>query len=109
MLDVTVGASSSYRPLQVTFGALTMWLMVAILASTAISSRIPYGAWRNLHFLSFPAYALALLHGITAGTDASSPLALIIYASTASAVAAMLVARVLGRGWVAAGEVGRGA
>ena len=108
VVDVTVGLTSSYRPLQVAFGALAMWLMVAVLASTGLSARIPYAAWRNLHFLSFPAYALALLHGITAGSDASAPLALGIYAVTASSVAAMLVARVLGRGWVGAGEVGPG-
>ena len=39
-------------------------MLVAVLASTAVSARLPYAAWRNLHFLSFPAYALALLHGI---------------------------------------------
>ncbi len=102
VLDVTTGLTSSYRPLQVAFGALAMWTLVAVLASTALSGRIPYGWWRNLHFLSFPAYALALLHGLTAGTDASSQAALAIYASTASVVAALLVARVLGRGWVGA-------
>ena len=79
-----------------------MWLTVAVLGSTALSARMRYAAWRNLHFLSFPAYVLALLHGLTSGTDGSAPLALVIYASTASFVAAMLVARVLGRGWVAA-------
>jgi sulfoxide reductase heme-binding subunit YedZ len=105
VVDVSFGLTSSYRPLQVTFGALAMWLMVAVLASTGLSARIPYATWRNLHFLSFPAYGFALLHGITAGTDASSPLALVIYASTASFVAAMLVARVLGRGWVSAGQI----
>ena len=105
VVDVSFGLTSAYRPLQVTFGTLAMWLMVAVLASTGLSARIPYVAWRNLHFLSFPAYGLALLHGITAGTDASSPLALVIDAATASFVAAMLVARVLGRGWVSAGEI----
>jgi methionine sulfoxide reductase heme-binding subunit len=105
VVDVSFGLTSSYRPLQVTFGALAMWLMVAVLASTGLSVRIPYATWRNLHFLSFPAYSFALLHGITAGTDASSPLALVIYAATASLVAAMLVARSLGRGWVSAGEI----
>ena len=105
MVDVTTGLTSSYRPIQVALGALAMWTLVAVLASTGLSGRIPYSWWRNLHFLSFPAYGLALLHGITAGTDASSTAALAIYASTASIVAALLVARVLGRGWVDAATV----
>jgi len=106
-LDVAVGATSSYRPLQVLFGSIAMWLSVAVLASTGLASRMPYVSWRNLHYLSFPAYFLALLHGVTSGTDASAPLSLGIYAATASTVAAMVVARLFGRGWVtAAGAAG---
>jgi predicted ferric reductase len=104
VLDVTVGVTSSYRPLQVAFGALALWLSVAVLASTALSASMRYVTWRNLHYLSFPAYIAALLHGLTAGTDAGAPLSLVVYASTASFAAAMVVARVFGRGWVAAGE-----
>ena len=106
-VDIGIGFTSGYRPLQVAFGAGAMWIMVAVLGSTAVSARLPYATWRNLHFLSFPAYGLALLHGLTAGTDASSTIALAVYASTASLVAGLLVARLLGRGWVdAASEPG---
>jgi methionine sulfoxide reductase heme-binding subunit len=101
-LDVAFGLGSPYRPLQVAFGATAMWLLIAVLGSTAVADRMPYGAWRNLHYLSFPAYALALIHGLTAGTDAGSTLALTIYATTSASVAALLVARLLGRGWVTA-------
>lgn len=105
VLDVALGVTSSYRPIQVAFGALAMWTLVAVLGSTALSGRIPYNSWRNLHFLSVPAYAAALFHGLTAGTDASSFAALVTYSSTASVVAALMVARVLGRGWVDAANV----
>ena len=102
VLDVGVGFTSSYRPVQVALGAAAMWLIVAVLGSTALSVRLPYATWRNLHFLSFPAYGMALFHGLTAGTDGNSTPALAIYATTAAMVAALLVTRVLGRGWVAA-------
>jgi predicted ferric reductase len=102
VVDVVVGFSSEYRPLEVALGAAAAWLVATVLGSTALSARVPYAVWRNFHFLSFPAYVMALLHGVMAGTDSGSPLALVVYASTAAAVAAMLVARVLGRGWVAA-------
>jgi sulfoxide reductase heme-binding subunit YedZ len=100
--DLALGFTSSYRPLQVTFGAAAMWMLVAVLGSTALANRMPYGAWRNLHYLSFPAYVLALVHGLTAGTDASSSLALGLYASTAAVAAALVAARLFGRGWVTA-------
>lgn len=107
LLDLTTGLSSSYRPIQVALGTAAMWLMVAVLGSTALAGRMPYVTWRSLHYLSFPAYIAALLHGLTSGTDATAPLALVIYASTASLAAAMVVARLFGRGWVAAGETAR--
>lgn len=102
-LDIATGLSSSYRPVQVALGSLATWLSIVVLGSTALAARMPYASWRNLHYLSFPAYFLALLHGVTSGTDASAPISLVVYASTASFVAAMVVARLFGRGWVTAG------
>lgn len=103
-IDLAVGVTAGYRPLQLGLGALAMWGTGAVLASTAAAAQIRYALWRNLHYLAFPAYVLALAHGITAGTDSAAPLALGLYAATAAVVAAMLVARILGRGWVEAGE-----
>lgn len=102
-LDIATGLSSSYRPVQVALGSLATWLSIVVLGSTALAARMPYASWRNLHYLSFPAYFLALLHGVTSGTDAGAPISLVVYASTASFVAAMVVARLFGRGWVTAG------
>ena len=102
VLDVAIGATSDYRPVQVALGATALWLMVGVLATTAASGRMPYSWWRRVHYLSFPAYPFALVHGLTAGTDASSGLAVGLYAVTASVVAALAVARVLGRGWLEA-------
>jgi len=102
VVDVLAGVSSGYRPLEVTLGAIAMWLLVVVLLSTGLSARMPYATWRNLHFLSFPAYVLALVHGITAGTDSGSPPALVVYAATAAFAAALVVTRVLGRRWVVA-------
>jgi len=102
VVDIAVGLTSSYRPWQMALGAAAFWSLVTVLASTAFSRRLPYSAWRNLHYLSFPAYGLALVHGLTAGTDASSNLAMSLYASTGAVVAALLVVRVLGRGWAEA-------
>lgn len=103
-LDAVFGVTSGYRPLQVAFGAFAMWSSVAVLVSTGLASRMSYTAWRRLHYLGFPAYALALLHAITSGTDSASVFALLFYASTGATVAAALVARAAGRGWVGARE-----
>lgn len=100
VIDVVIPLTSGYRPIQVGLGSVALWLSVIVLGTTAFAARLPYLAWRNVHYLSFPAYALALLHGLTSGSDTSQPVALTIYAGTAAAVAALLVARLAGRGWV---------
>ncbi len=104
ILDAVAPFTSDYRPLQVGAGTIAEWLLVAVLATTAAAARLPYAAWRQAHFLSFPCYALALVHGITSGTSTGDTLALAVYSLTAAAFAAVLVIRLAGRGWVTAGE-----
>jgi methionine sulfoxide reductase heme-binding subunit len=102
VLDALVPFTSSYRTVQVGLGALSQWLLLIVLASTAFATALPWRAWRNVHYLSFPCYLLALVHGIVAGSDSGNTAALIVYAGTASAVAALAVARSFGRDWVPA-------
>lgn len=103
-IDVVLPFTSGYRPLAVGLGTLAQWLLVAVLSSTALAGRLSYGAWRRLHYLSFPCYALALAHGVLAGTSSDDGTALIRYAATAAGLAAVAVVRLAGRGWVTAGE-----
>lgn len=102
--EAAVPLLGPYRPVQVTLGAVALWLIAAVLITTAVADRLPYAAWRRSHYLAFPAYALSLLHGLTSGTDSGSPPALALYAGTASIVAATLVWRAAGRGWTTAAE-----
>ncbi len=102
--DGLVPFTSDYRPVQVGLGTFAQWLLAGVLISTAVAGRMPFATWRRIHYLSFPCYALALLHGVTSGTDSGSALVLVTYASTAAAVAAIGVLRVAGRGWVKAAE-----
>lgn len=97
--DATVPLMSDYRPLQVGFGIVALWLIIGVLVTTALVSCMPYRWWRLSHYLSFPAYVLALLHGITAGTDSGDSRAVALYAGTASLLAGALVWRIAGRGW----------
>ena len=107
VLDGVWGFSSDYRPLSLGLGAVSQWLLVAVLATTALAGRMQHTTWRLFHFLSFPCWLLALLHSLFAGTDTQSTPALATYAVTAATVAAMLSVRVFGRGWTAAGEAPR--
>ena len=104
-VDGFVPFTSGYRPLQVGMGTIGMWLLVAVLGTTALAGVLPLPVWRRLHYLSFPCFVLALVHGLTSGSDSGQPAAVTIYAATAAVVGAMLVLRVVGRGWVSAAEL----
>ncbi|MFN0148985.1 MAG: ferric reductase-like transmembrane domain-containing protein [Dehalococcoidia bacterium] len=99
-LDAFVPFTSSFRPLQVGAGTLAQWLLVIVLASTALSTRMPYATWRKLHYLSFPCWVLAEVHGLTSGTDSGASLAIFVYATTGASVAALLVVRASSREFI---------
>jgi methionine sulfoxide reductase heme-binding subunit len=65
--------ASPYRPLAVGLGVRAMELMAAVGITNALRSRLPYAAWRKVHYLTLPAWLLASLHGVLAGTDAGDP------------------------------------
>lgn len=104
LIDGFVPFTSAYRPVQVGAGTAAMWLLVAVLWSTAAANRYSYVRWHAVHVLAYPCFVAALAHGITAGTDSGNTVAVAIYALTAASVAAAGFARILGRGWVSAGE-----
>lgn len=104
-VDALVPFTSGYRPWQTGVGTPALWLLVIVMASTALPAVISYGRWRQLHYLAFPCWGLALLHGITSGTDSGATLAVAIYAGSAAAVAALVCVRMFGRGWVSAEPV----
>lgn len=92
--QVLVPGTSSYRPLAVGLGVVAAELLAALAVTNHFRRRIPHGVWRRLHMLNFVVWALALVHGLTAGTDATTPWALALYAGSAWLVLTLLFYRV---------------
>jgi sulfoxide reductase heme-binding subunit YedZ len=65
--------ASPYRPFAVGLGSTAMLLVAAVGISNALRPRIPHRLWRRLHYLTLPAWLLASVHGVLAGTDAGDP------------------------------------
>lgn len=65
-------ASAGYRPLWVGVGQVAFYLSLLVAMSFYVRRAIGQRTWRLLHFLSFLCFALALLHGITSGTDSGA-------------------------------------
>jgi methionine sulfoxide reductase heme-binding subunit len=65
--------ASSYRPLWVGLGVISVDLIVALVATSLLRARIGQRTWRVIHWAAYAAWPLALLHGIGSGTDGTSP------------------------------------
>jgi predicted ferric reductase len=88
-------ASENYRPLWVGLGQLTFYLMGLIVLSFYVRRRTSPRVWRLIHFLSFFAYMMGLLHGIYSGTDAGTLWAKDLYWSSAGLLLFLFNYRVL--------------
>jgi sulfoxide reductase heme-binding subunit YedZ len=90
-----VPGTSSYRPLATALGVVAAELLAAIAVTNRFRKRLPYTFWRRAHYATFAVWLLALVHGVTAGTDRHSLWALMLYAFACATVAAGTVWRAL--------------
>ena len=80
--DVLIPLRSTYRPDAIAAGVLAMYGMVLLLTSSWTRSKLSTRLWRAIHLLAVPAFVLALLHGVFAGTDTQRPWMFALYATT---------------------------
>ena len=89
-----VPLASSYRPLQVALGVIALYLFIALIVTSLLRKHIGERAWRLVHWASYAMWPLAMVHGLTAGTDGTAPWMLVIDGICAIAVVAALGWRV---------------
>lgn len=95
LVDLVVPFASSYRPVAVGVGVLAAYAALLVHGSFALRGRLGTAWWRRLHALAFVAYVLATAHGLAAGTDARAPWARALYLVATTAVAVLVVRRVV--------------
>lgn len=100
LTDVLVGVTADYRPMQSGLGALAAWGLVSLLVSVAYSASIRTKWWRAWHYGGYAVWALALIHGLLAGSDTEHWPTHLLYSATTGALGAALVIRFFGREWV---------
>jgi methionine sulfoxide reductase heme-binding subunit len=91
--QLLVPGTSSYRPLATALGVVAAELLAAIALTNRFRKRLPYTFWRRAHYATFAVWLLALVHGVTAGTDRHSFWALTLYSFACAAVAGGIVWR----------------
>jgi len=96
--DLLIPMHSSYRPVAVAFGVVAMYATVTVLTSSWTRKHLSTKAWRTIHLLAVPAFALSMLHGVFAGTDTVHPWMWWIYVSTGGLLVFLLIVRGLTAG-----------
>lgn len=82
---VPIGAT--YQPLWLGLGTLALDLIVVVVATSLLRSRLGHRAWRGLHLLSWAAWVLAVVHGVGIGTDLRASVAWAVVPTVACVVA----------------------
>lgn len=90
---VLVPGMATYLPLALAFGTIAAYAMVVPYVSYAFRKRLAPAWVRALHLSAYPAFALATLHGVMAGSDRLSWL----YPSALALVVAATAVRLLER------------
>lgn len=69
-LELLIPFASSWRPVPVALGIVTMYLLVAVHVSSIFMKRMPRAWWRRIHLSSYLLFWTGLVHGATSGADA---------------------------------------
>jgi DMSO/TMAO reductase YedYZ heme-binding membrane subunit len=92
--DILVPFASAWKPGPVAWGVAGMYLLAAVELTSLARRHLSKRVWRAVHFASFPLFATATIHALTAGTDSSArPFTALVWGTTA-AVVALTVLRV---------------
>lgn len=86
---------SQYRPISVGIGQIAFYLWIVITISFYARRIITKKGWRILHYFSYLTYIIALMHGLSAGTDTGLNWTRMIYGSTFIILLAMTVYRIV--------------
>jgi methionine sulfoxide reductase heme-binding subunit len=91
--QLVIPGIAPYRPLGVSLGVVAAELLVALAVTNRYRTMLSYRFWRRAHYLNFAVWLLALVHGLTAGTDALTTWALVLYVGSAWLVLALTLHR----------------
>jgi len=86
VVSVVVPFTSGYRRIWLGFGAVAFDLLLAVLVTSLLRTRIRPRAWRLVHWAGYACWPVALVHGLGTGTDGAARWVLAITAVCALAV-----------------------
>jgi predicted ferric reductase len=85
--------SSSYRTLWLGLGVIAFQLLTAILITSLVRGLLGHRTWRAIHWLTYAAWPIGIIHGLGTGTDTWSAWMLAITAACVAAVGMAVIVR----------------
>jgi methionine sulfoxide reductase heme-binding subunit len=98
LLDAVVPFGSSYRPLWLGLGAVSLDLLLAVTITSLLRRHMGYGLWRTVHWFAYASWPVALVHGLGTGSDAQSTWLLLLSVGCLAIVLASVLLRAVD-GW----------
>ena len=71
-LAAIIPFASSYKPLWIGLGAVSLDLFGAVIITSLLRRRLGHRLWRATHWLAYASWPVAMFHSLGAGTDAGS-------------------------------------
>jgi len=98
LVDIVYPFAAGYRPGWVGLGQLGFYLSLALTLSFYVRKRIGPKTWRTLHYLTFLAYVMVVVHSLTSGTDSSALAVRAMYLGTGATIVFLIYYRLLSAG-----------
>ncbi len=93
-----VPSASSWKPVPVALGVISLYLVVALIATSLLRRHLSQRVWRLVHWSSYLMWPLAFGHTVTSGTDALAPWMLVVEAVCLAVVSGAATWRWVDRG-----------
>jgi predicted ferric reductase len=97
VVQVLVPFASHWHPAKVAWGVVALYLLIAVEVTSLLRGRLPRGWWRRTHMATLPLFALATLHGVTAGTDRRNMVVIFTLVAATSLIGALVAVRIARR------------
>jgi methionine sulfoxide reductase heme-binding subunit len=94
LASVLIPFATHWHPVAVAWGVASIYLLAAVELTSLLRRHLNHRLWRRVHFLSFPLFVSSTIHGVSAGTDGRTPMAIITVALAVGAVAAITAVRI---------------
>ena len=96
-VDGVVPFISGYHPFALGLGTVAFDLILALIATSMLRSKVAHTTWRYVHLSAYLCWPIALLHGMLIGTDRAEGWMLLLDAICASVVLVAVVVRAVRR------------